>query len=93
LARSLAVFLDFLGLEMRSDGRVGKSPMFQDRIAIWKYSNHNWLRITRMLKSLRLLALEKEAEQAWACLRQLHEEDGYVSARSFGYWQDAAAGL
>jgi hypothetical protein len=92
MRRSLVVFLDFLGLELCGDGRVEKAAHFDERIALWKYTNHNWLRITRMLKSLRLVGLEAEAQQAWRCLRQLHDEDGYVSAHSFHYWQTAIDG-
>lgn len=88
--KSLAVFLDFLGLQIDKTGHVTKAPHFARRIAVWKYSNHNWLRITRMLKSLRLLDHEAEAQQVWQCLKQLHEKDGYVTDHSFAYWQSAA---
>jgi hypothetical protein len=93
LRRSLKFFLNFLGLEITPTGQVTGSPRFQQRIAIWNRSNHNWLRITRMLKSLRLLGLESEAQAVWNCLRELHEKDGYVSEYSFEYWREAAAGL
>jgi hypothetical protein len=90
--KSLAVFLDFLGLELGVDGRVAKAPHFDRRAAVWKYTNHNWLRITRMLKSLRLLGQGAEAQQVWQCLKQLHDHDGYVSDHSFAYWRDAVEG-
>jgi hypothetical protein len=93
MRRSLNVFLNFLGLEMRRDGQVVQQPHFDQRISLWRVSNHNWLRITRMLKSLRLLGFEKEAGEVWQRLRKLHEEDGYVSEHSFGYWTEAANGL
>lgn len=90
MRRSLSVFLNFLGLEMRQDGHVDRRANFGQRISLWRASNHNWLRITRMLKSLRLLGFEKEAREVWKCLRQLHEKEGYVSEHSFGYWREAA---
>ena len=92
LRKSEERFLNFLGLQIGPNGVVGRSPNFRQRIHLWKYSNHNWLRITRMLKSLRLLGFENEAKEVWKCLRKLHD-DGYVSERSFGYWNDAADGL
>ena len=73
-------------------GEVAKAAHFDQRTVLWKYANHNWLRITRMLKSLRLLGLETDAQRVWGCLRELHEQEGYVSAASFRYWQDAAEG-
>jgi hypothetical protein len=91
MGRSLRVFLDFLGLERREDGSVVKAAHFERRAAIWKYTNHNWLRITRMLKSLRLVGLDAEAHQVWKCLEKLHESDHYVSDHTFGYWRDAMA--
>ena len=89
MLRSLNVFLNFLGLEMCQDGNVVRHAQFDQRISLWKYSNHNWLRITRMLKSLRLLGFETEARAVWKCLRELHE-DGFVSENSFRYWSEAA---
>ena len=93
MRRSLEGFLGFLGLEMRRGGRVVKRLDFEQRLYVWRASNHNWLRITRMIKSLRLLGFEKEASEVWKCLRKLHEEDGFVSENSFGYWSEAAEGL
>ena len=87
--RSLKVFLNFLGLEMDEEGRVVRQAQFDRRSGVWKYQNHNWLRITRMLKSLRLLGFEAEADAVWKCLRELHE-DGFVSENSFRHWRDAA---
>jgi len=88
MRRSLSVFLHFLGLAM-IDGRVVKGENFEQRRAIWNHANHNWLRITRVLKSLRLLGFEKEAGALWNCLKALHENEGYVSEFSFEYWKRA----
>lgn len=92
MRRSLSKFLRFLGLAITAEGRVAKCDNFGLRSAVWKLPNHNWLRITRVLKSLRLLGFEREAAEFWACLKELHETDGLVSAHSFEYWKDAAAG-
>jgi len=91
MSRSLLVFLNFLGLEMRY-GQVVRGAQFTKRINIWQSPNHNWLRITRMLESLRLLGFEKEAREVWNCLCKIHDE-GYVSENSFEYWSEAAEGL
>lgn len=93
MRRSLSIFLVFLGLAITADGRVVPGAQFDRRLSLWKYPNHNWLRITRVLKSLRLLGFEKEAKMLWDCLKQLHENDGLVSDDSFSYWRDAVQGI
>ena len=90
MRRSLSVFLRFVGLAMTEDGRIVRGGNFDRRLAVWKYTNHNWLRITRVLKSLRLLDFEQEASAFWACLKELHEKDGFVSEHSFQFWREAA---
>jgi hypothetical protein len=90
MRQSLSVFLAFLGLTITGDGRVIRADNFNQRLALWKYQNHNWLRITRVLKSLRLLGFESEANAFWACLKVLHEKDGFVSDDSFAYWKQAS---
>lgn len=90
MRRSLAVFLGFLGLAIAEDGRIIRGGNFGRRSSIWNHRNHNWLRITRVLKSLRLLGLEDEARALWRCLKDLHETDGLISEDSFAYWRHAA---
>jgi hypothetical protein len=89
LRRSFTVFLHFLGLQQNPDGTVTTASHFEDRSGLWKYSNHNWLRITRVLKSLRLLGLEAQARALFACLQHLHVDKGLVSERSYDFWHEA----
>ena len=89
MRRSLSVFLAFIGLALAPDGRVVRAPDFEHRLAVWKYPNHNWLRITRVLKSLRLLGLEAEAG-ALGPAEGLAREHGLVCEDSFEYWRNAA---
>jgi hypothetical protein len=87
--RSHDRFLAFLGLEAKPDGVVGRSAAFEPHLYIWTRPNHNWLRVTRFLRSLRLLGLEQEAKAVWAFVLKLHQENGYVSESTFTYWKDA----
>lgn len=80
---SLVRFLKFLGIE---NGTTYKK-------AIFEVANHNWFRITRVLKSLRLLGLENEAIAFYKFLKKIHEEDKLVSDNSFSYWKEAVDGL
>jgi hypothetical protein len=56
-------------------------------------ANHNWFRISRILKSLRILGCEKEAVAFYKYLKKIHEENGWVSDNSFSYWKEAVNGL
>jgi Opioid growth factor receptor (OGFr) conserved region len=61
------------------------------------YSNHNHLRITRILKSLRLLGLEAEATAFFVCLADIyHVESGKdapgISDETLTFWKAAAHG-
>lgn len=91
LLRSLDVFLAFLGLR-REDDRVVVGPDL-DRRGIFRHSNHNWLRITRVLTSTRLLGLEAESRAFFACLKDLRDSGrAAVTADTFAYWEDGAGG-
>lgn len=53
--------------------------------------DHNHLRITRMLHSLRLLLGPREAQHLYRAILALHEAAGApVNARSLAYWAEAA---
>ena len=56
-------------------------------------SNHNYMRLTRIIQSLMLLGLEYEAKIIFSSLDELHEyypdEIGDVA---LGYWRDAMSG-
>jgi hypothetical protein len=94
MRRSLVLWLDFAGLTLRavadqsSARQIVKGPDFEARKNLWAHPNHNWLRITRILKSLRLCGLDEEAGMFFDCLRRLHAE-GSVSEHSFDFWRRA----
>jgi hypothetical protein len=94
MRRSLIMWLDFAGLALRATAgensaqQIVKGSGFEARRSFWTHPNHNWLRITRVLKSLRLCGLDEEARIFFDCLRRLHDE-GFVSVDSFGFWRRA----
>jgi hypothetical protein len=70
--RSFRRFLAFVGLVLTEDGQVVEGPNFASRAPdFWGRPNHNWLRTTRVLRSLRLLGLEWEARAFYAKLEAL----------------------
>jgi len=87
-------FLGFLGLTVSEDGKVVKGENFKDRYnEVWSYWNHNFLRITRAISSLRTLGLMKEA---WAlyegCVEVARNEGVPITEHTFKFWAAAVAG-
>lgn len=89
LVSSFRRFLAFLGLYYEHE--VLECIDFEP--IQFKIENHNWFRITRVLKSLRLLGREKEVIAFYKYLKKIHEENGWVSDNSFSYWKEAVDGL
>jgi len=83
-------FINFLGLDYQSD-QVITTEKFEP--ILFKFPNHNWFRITRVLNSCRLLGFENEAVALFNFLKKMHEEYGWVSNNSFSYWKEAVNGL
>jgi hypothetical protein len=90
LRRSLDRMLSFYGLTWAGD-RIERSPAFGARRQWLTPGNHNHLRLTRMLISLRALGLEAEAQALYRCLREIARDAGGVTATTLQHW-DAAAG-
>jgi hypothetical protein len=94
LAKSFKVMLSLYGLQCEKEQGVivvSKSKDFAPRAQNWLSPyNHNYLRITRILTSLRLLGLENYARAFFACLRQIfREEQDKIGGVTFGYWKRA----
>lgn len=91
LQRSFERIVRFLGLEQAADGTVREGPNFAARTSdVWAYPNHNWLRITRILRSLTLLGLENQAQALYAWLSEMHRTQRFpISAETFRYWTGA----
>lgn len=88
--RSLAVMLDFYGLAAAGD-QIVRGPNFPARAKHWLASpNHNFLRLTRILKSLSLLGFPDRARQLLTCLEELYEtHERVIGERTLGFWQRA----
>jgi hypothetical protein len=87
--------LAFYGFALESDAVV-QGPQFVAASRNWLHAgNHNHLRLTRMLRSLRILGLEREAAALWAALRALYERENATGRRTitpetFAFWRKAA---
>ena len=91
LRRSFERILSFLGLAESADGTISKGPSFAARSAdVWRVPNHNWLRITRILRSLTFLGLDSEAKALYACLNGFYQSRVFpIPETTFWYWSAA----
>jgi hypothetical protein len=86
LNRSFVQFLDFLGLKLR-DNEVYVSDMGKYYLRVLR-PNHNWQRITRVLRCLCLLGLKDKARAFFIFLEQTHTQHG-INPITFDYWKKA----
>lgn len=86
LLMSFCRFLNFIGLDY-SDGKVVETEFFEP--IVFMMANHNWLRITRVLKCLVAVGFDKEAIAFYNKLKEMHEKRGWISDNAFSYWKDA----
>lgn len=91
---SFKTMLQFYGLQcLENDDslKITPSDTFKERKLEWlNWGDHNHLRITRILTSLRLMGLENYAIAFFQCLENIyHTEKDNIDARSFAYWKNA----
>ena len=94
LIKSFKLMLSFYGLQCDDTGatiEVFKSEKYPERKRIWlNHGNHNYLRITRILTSLRILGLEEYAQAFFDFLDELYRgEGGRIGQITYGYWERA----
>ncbi len=97
LQKSFAVMLRFYGLERLAlpDHKlvVIRALTFSDRRHVWLTpNNHNHLRLTRIIRSLRLLGLKKDAQALARCLGDVSRVEGrdLISDETAEHWRQAA---
>jgi hypothetical protein len=96
LLQSFELMLQFYGLELEggdADPVVIRSDDFVARSNVWLTTgNHNFLRITRMLRSLSLLGLGTYAAAFLKCLEDINaKEPETIGETTMSYWRRAAA--
>ena len=93
---SLAVMCNFYGFTVsvtqHGISKIAKSDDFSLKAKNWlTVRNHNYLRLTRILLSLQLFGLEKEAELLFAVLQEIYDEyKDVIGDISYNYWKEAA---
>lgn len=95
LLKSLVLMLGFYGLRLASNDpntiEIIKHNNYSDRKKEWiNPSNHNYLRLTRILTCLRLLGLENYSQALFNCLSQIYqEEQSAIGLETYNYWKNA----
>ncbi|KAF2836271.1 hypothetical protein M501DRAFT_912189, partial [Patellaria atrata CBS 101060] len=97
LRRSLTRMLSFYGFELNSSSGKPEVDLKADHEARFRNwvmrSNHNHLRITRIIRSLRVLGLEAEARAFFEALEEVYETGlgrSRIGPTSMMYWTRAA---
>lgn len=95
LFKSFKVMLKFYGLQCSKwdnpEIEVSKSDEYESRKGEWiNPRNHNYLRITRILTSLRILGLSNYALSFFNCLAQIYSlESQNIGTETYNFWRKA----
>src|SRR5690606_24745071 len=98
LYQALRRLLAFYGFEIREaaggESVVIRAPRYLERSRNWMTpGNHNFLRISRILRALTLLGLETEARAFLVALETVHaENDAVIGPVTLTYWRRAVEG-
>jgi hypothetical protein len=90
LDRAFARWLRFVGVERTAEG--GFDFREPTNTAVWAWPNHNWLRITRVLTCLRLLARAADARALGEFLLNVAAPRYGIPEDTLRYWRSAAGG-
>ncbi len=94
LLASFQRMLSFYGLRLdQSTMQISRAPNAAERQRVWMTpGNHNYLRITRILTSMRTLGFERPAQAFYQILNDIaqHEGQGIIAQRSQDFWRNAA---
>ena len=92
LLASYAVMLGFYGFRLaHGTSRIERRPDASERISDWlRPGNHNFLRLTRIMRSLTVLGLDDHARSLLGQLEQLYSEyPEVVGDLTISHWRGA----
>ena len=96
LLRAFDKMLGFYGLKMVAVGetvRVSKAAFFERQAHVWlSPDNHNFMRLTRIMRSLSLLSERPLARSLLVCLQTIAaEQPDIVGATTLAHWLQAVS--
>lgn len=94
LLRAYSLMLAFYGFKREQPPHpplITRAADFDERAKVWlRPYNHNFLRITRILRSLTLLGLRIEAQSFFAALIVLYRQhENVIGSDTFRFWKNA----
>ena len=91
--KSFGLLLNFYGFELKEiDGKfsVSRGSNYGSRTRNWLSPyNHNFLRITRILKFLKLIGEDLLASAFFKSLEQVYQESPVIVGKSYDFWRSA----
>lgn len=92
MLHSFKVMLNFYGLKLKKDGTVVQTKSFKTKKNNWlKAGDHNHLRISRIIRSMKLFGFEAEAQAFYVRLLKINKAyPGKVSPSSLKFWKQYA---
>jgi hypothetical protein len=96
LRASFDRMLKFYGMKRDASGsapRILRAKNFAESVDKWLWpSNHNHLRLTRILRSVRLLGLVSESPALLRALEKVNREfPGRITEETLEFWREAAS--
>lgn len=91
LLKSFYIMLKFYGLTIDDNKfSIIKDSTFPERSAVWlSKHNHNFLRISRIIRSLKLFRANDYADEFFKCLEEIYKENKELISVSYVFWKDA----
>lgn len=92
MLRSFEMMLDFYGFSLKPDGTIIKSEHYSERSKNWLTpGNHNFLRLTRILSSLKIHGLGEYADKFFSVLKNIYWWDwnNTIGENTFNHWQQS----
>jgi len=93
LDRSYKTMISFYGFEEdEKTKRVSRSPDFKKSAENWLTpANHNFLRISRILRCLSLVGAEDKSKQFFDALKSVYAENpSVIGEKTFSFWKAGA---
>lgn len=89
--RTMMRFYGLHGISSEHGSLVRESPAFMRRGGVWLTpNNHNYLRLTRILRSMTLLGCTAEADALLTCLERLYRtHHAVIGEETLRFWRDA----
>lgn len=91
MRRSFEMMLQFYGFHRDQEGVISMGPDFVEKARGWlNPGNHNYRRISRILHSLILHGLEKDAQSFFEVLKEVYRNyPDQISPSAFSHWENA----